>query len=43
MKTIFVLLLAFLGIGLFVQTYNKGTRLLLIAVIVVMLVYLYIS
>ncbi len=39
MKTVFVLLLLFLGLGLFARTYNTWTRLLLITLIVVMLVY----
>ena len=40
MKTVFVLLLLFLGVGLFARTYNTKTRLLLITLIVVMLVYI---
>ena len=39
MKTFFVLLLLFLGLGLFARKYNAWTRLLLISLIVVMLVY----
>jgi hypothetical protein len=40
MKTIFVILLLFLGIGLCTRTYNKKTRALLLLTIVVMLLYI---
>jgi hypothetical protein len=43
MKTIFVLLVLFLGIGLFVRSYNKWTRLLLITVIAGVIAYLYVA
>jgi hypothetical protein len=40
MKTVFVLLLLFLGIGLFAREYNNRTRVLVVTGIVGMLVYL---
>jgi hypothetical protein len=43
MKTVFILLLTFLGIGLFARTYNTRTRLLLIGIIVAMLLYEYLA
>ena len=42
MKTIFVLLLFFLTIGVFARSYNRSVRLILSAGIIVMLLYLYI-
>jgi len=41
MQTIFVLLLLFLGIGLFAHQYNTRIRLLMFAAIVGMLLFLY--
>lgn len=43
MKSVFVLLLLFLLIGLFVRKFNNRTRLLLICSITIMLVYLYVA
>lgn len=43
MKTVFLLLLLFLGIGLFIRSYNTRTRLLLIGIIVGMLLFEYLS
>lgn len=43
MVTIILLLLVFLGIGLFFREFNTWTRLLMIIVIVGVLAYLYIS
>ena len=43
MLTILVLLLAFLVLGLFVRKINIWTRLLLICIIAVMLLYLYLA
>lgn len=43
MKSVFVLLLLFLLLGLFVRKFNNRTRLLLICSIAVMLVYLYVG
>jgi hypothetical protein len=40
MKTIIVLLVAFLCIGIFAHNYNKWTRLLLGGVVVAVVVYL---
>ncbi len=40
MKTVFVLLLLFLGLGLFARTYDTKIRLLVISLLVVMLVYI---
>lgn len=40
MKTVFVLLAIFLVIGLFTQKFNTGIRLLLLAIIVMMIVYI---
>jgi len=43
MKTVFVLLLLFLGIGLFARRYNALTRFLLITIIVGMLLFVYLT
>lgn len=43
MVTILMLLLVFLGIGLFFREFNTWTRLLVIVVIVGVLAYLYIT
>jgi hypothetical protein len=43
MRTVFVLLLAFLVLGLVVRKFNIWTRLLLIAVIAGMLLFLYLT
>lgn len=43
MKSVFVLLLLFLLIGLFVRKFNNLTRLLLICSIAVMLIYIYVG
>jgi|GraSoiStandDraft_42_1057292.scaffolds.fasta_scaffold1520808_2 hypothetical protein len=40
MGTVFVLLVVFLGIGLFARTYNTWIRVLLLLVIVGVLVYI---
>lgn len=43
MRTVFVLLLAFLVLGLVVRKFNSWTRLLLITVIAGMLLFLYLT
>ena len=43
MKTIFILLLLFLVIGLCVRTYNIRTRVVLIGIIVAMLLFEYLT
>ncbi len=43
MQTILVLLLAFLGLGLFVRKFNIWTRLLLIGIIVGMVLFIYVT
>ena len=43
MEVVFILLLAFLGIGLFTRRLNNWTRLLLIAAIVVMILFSYLT
>jgi len=43
MKSVFLLLLCFLGIGLVAHTYNARTRRVIIAVIAVVLLYISLS
>lgn len=43
MKTVFVVLLVFLALGLFVRRFDGKARLLLAGIIVCMLGYLYVS
>lgn len=43
MKTVFVLLLFFLGVGVLVRSYSRWTNMVLIAGIVVVLLYLYLT
>lgn len=43
MKTVFVLLIFFLAIGVFVRSYNRWTSVLMAAGVVVALLFLYIT
>ena len=43
MKTVFVLLLFFLGVGVFFRSYNRWTSALLVAGVVVTLLFLYLT
>lgn len=43
MKTVFVLLLFFLGVGVFVRSYNRRTVALLAAGVVGVLLFLYLT
>jgi hypothetical protein len=40
MQTIFILLLCFLGVGLFARAYNARTRLLLATLIIAMILFM---
>ncbi len=43
MKTVFVLLIFFLGVGVFVRSYNRWTSVLMAAGVVVALLFLYLT
>jgi len=43
MKTVFALLLFFLGVGVFARSYNRWTSMVLVAGVVVALLFLYLT
>lgn len=43
MKTVFALLVFFLGVGVFVRSYNRWTSVVLVAGVAVVLLYLYLT
>ena len=43
MKSVFALLLFFLGVGVLVRSYNRWTSVVLVAGVVVLLIFLYLT